>query len=75
MSRKTLDILLREYGPTMVIQEVAKVLRVSTKTIYRRLNPKAAGSLDIPSMKDNGRRLFKTSDVAAYIDQKTPEES
>jgi excisionase family DNA binding protein len=64
---QTLDILLAKYGPTMIIDEVAEVLRVSTKTIQRRMVTEGV----IPSFKDTGRRLFQTTDVAEYIQNNT----
>lgn len=63
----TLEILISKYGPTMIIDEVAEVLRVCTKTVHRRMVVDKA----IPSFKDTGRRLFQTTDVAEYIQKNT----
>jgi len=63
---ENLEYLLREYGPTMTMTQVAQALKVTPKTIYARRDAHG-GDFEIPSYTIGRRRLFNTQDVANYL--------
>ena len=61
------ELLLKEYGPVMDMEEMAKVLRLKKQSMYQQLYN---GKMDIPHARLGKRYLFPTEEVADYIDQK-----
>ena len=61
------EVLLKEYGPVMDMEEMAKVLRLKKQSMYQQLYN---GKMDIPHARLGKRYLFPTEEVADYIDQK-----
>jgi len=58
--------LTDQYGPTMTLQETAKVLKTHPKSI---LNAISAGRFPIKTHKAGRRHLVKTADVAAFFEE------
>lgn len=64
----TQTYLLRRYGPTLTITEVAQALNRSRQTVYNRIS---RGTFPIRSTEDGARgRRFDYRDVARYLEQR-----
>jgi len=57
-------ILLRCHGPLMDMDDLAGTLKIKRESLYQRIY---YGKLEIPHMKNGKKYLFKTQDVAEYI--------
>lgn len=58
------DDLIRKYGPTMRVQDLAEVLRCTTGNIYNKLSK---GTFEIDTFKVGGKVMADTTEVADYI--------
>lgn len=61
--------LLRRYGPTMTVAEVAEALKTSRQSLYNAIS---RGTFPIPSTQPapRRRRYFDPGDVAQYLKQR-----
>lgn len=59
------DDLVKRYGPTMTIQNLSEVLKITKGAIYNKLSK---NKFEIDVFKLGGKVFAETSDVVTYID-------
>lgn len=65
--------LLGTYGPRLTMDELAKVLRLATNTIYNQVS---AGTFGVKTYMDGKQRWADYRDVVRYLDaQRAKEEA
>lgn len=58
------QMLYNCHGPLMDMDDLAGTLKIKRESLYQRIY---YGKLEIPHMKNGKKYLFKTEDVAEYI--------
>jgi hypothetical protein len=71
MKSPVANYLLTTYGPRLTLDDLAKVLRLSTSRIRHLI---AADELGVKTYLDGRRRWADYRDVAAYLDQQRNKE-
>lgn len=63
---KTLEMMLKRYGPFMTVHEYAEVMKLKSDSVYKQI---AAGTVDVGTIENPSRKkhLFPTALVAEYI--------
>lgn len=65
MSLLTQAYLLDKYGPRLNIEQLADVLSMEKGTIYNKIS---AGTFNVPTYVDVGRRWADVRDIAKVLD-------